>query len=115
METSPRRETPTLAENVLLPTRVRLPAVQSRPVYEHRGYRTLLGRIRGNIRTYIRKQLELPRQEIAELLAANKRAAIWLGIAAGPAFTTAITPVVLVIPLVALWPPDWLGMVGPGL
>jgi len=104
-----------MAENVLLPTRVRLPAVQSRPVYEHRGYRTLLGRIRGNIRTYIRKQLELPRQEIAELLAANKRAAIWLGIAAGLAFTTVITLVVLVIALVALVPRDWLGMVVLGL
>src|SRR2546428_13010024 len=104
METSPRRETPTLAENVLLPTRVRVPAVQSRPVYEHRGYRTLLGRIRGNIRTYIRKQLELPRQEIAELLAANKRAAIWLGIAAGPALPTVLTPLLLLIALVSLVP-----------
>src|SRR5256712_13125578 len=92
METSPRRETPTLAENVLLPTRVRLPAVQSRPVYEHRGYRTLLGRIRGNIRTYIRKQLELPPQEIAELLPPNKPAPIWPGTAPGRAFPPATPP-----------------------
>src|SRR2546428_13823669 len=105
METSPRRETPTLAENVLLPTRVRLPAVQSRPVYEHRGYRTLLGRIRGNIRTYIRKQLELPRQEIAELLAANKRAAIWLGIAAGLALPTGLPLGRLALAPVSLGPP----------
>jgi hypothetical protein len=84
-------------------------------VYERPGYRTLLGRIRGNIRTYIRKQLELPRQEIAELLAANKRAAIWLGIAAALAFTTVITLVVLVIALVALVPRDWLGTLVLGL
>src|SRR6266576_722699 len=70
--------TGSLAAFLLRRTRVRLPAVQSRPVYERPGYRTLLGRIRGNIRTYIRKQLELPRQEIAELLAANVRAAIFL-------------------------------------
>jgi len=104
-----------LAENVLRRTRVRLPAVQSRPVYERPGYRTLLGRIRGNIRTYIRKQLELPRQEIAELLAANARAAIWLGIAAGLAFTTLITVVVLIVALVALVPRDWLGILVLGL
>src|SRR5437660_11902509 len=80
------------------------------PVYERPGYRTLLGRIRENVRTYIRKQLELPRQEIAEILAANKRAAMWLGIAAGLAFMTLITLVVLLIALVALIPRDWLGV-----
>ena len=53
-----------MAENLLRQTQVRSPAVQSRPVYERPGYRTLLGRIRENVRTYIRKQLELPRQEI---------------------------------------------------
>src|SRR2546428_1053114 len=94
---------------------MRFPAVQSRPVYERPGYRTLLGRIRGNIRTYIRKQLELPRQEIAELVAANMRAAIWLGIATALAFTTLITLVVLIIALVALVPRDWLGAVVLGL
>src|SRR5206468_3094567 len=40
-------------------------------MYERAGYRTLLGRIRNNVRLYIRKQLELPRQEIAEILQAN--------------------------------------------
>jgi len=94
---------------------MRFPAVQSRPVYERPGYRTLLGRIRGNVRTYIRKQLELPRQEIAELVAANMRAAIWLGIAAALAFTTLITLVVLIIALVALVPRDWLGILVLGL
>src|SRR5256712_13158206 len=94
---------------------MRFPAVQSRPVYERPGYRTLLGRIRGNIRTYIRKQLELPRQEIAELLAANKRAAMWLGIAAALAFTTLIALIVLMIALVALVPREWLGTMVVGL
>src|SRR2546429_5710580 len=94
-----------LAENLLRRTRVRSPAVQSRPVYERPGYRTLLGRIRGNVRTYIRKQLELPRQEIAEILAANKRAAMWLAVAAGLAFMLLITVVVLLGALLALLPP----------
>src|SRR2546428_5221941 len=94
---------------------MRFPAVQSRPVYERPGYRTLLGRIRGNVRTYIRKQLELPRQEIAELVAANMRAAIWLGIAAALAFTTLITLVVLIVALIALVPRDWLGILVLGL
>ncbi len=79
-------------------------------MYERPGYRTLLGRIRENVRTYIRKQLELPRQEIAEILAANKRAAMWLGIAAGLAFMTLITLVFLIVALVALIPRDWLGV-----
>jgi hypothetical protein len=84
-------------------------------VYERPGYRTLLGRIRENVRTYIRKQLELPRQEIAEILAANKRAAIWLGVAAGLALMTLMTLVVLLVALVALVPREWLGVLVLGL
>ena len=79
-------------------------------MYERPGYRTLLGRIRKNVRTYIRKQLELPRQEIAEIIAANTRAAIWLGVAAGLAFMTLITFVVLLVALVALIPREWLAV-----
>jgi hypothetical protein len=107
--TSPS-ETSILAENLLRRTRVHSPAVQSRPVYERPGYRTLLGRIRENVRTYIRKQLELPRQEIAEILEANKRAAIWLSVAAGLAFMTLITLVVLLVALLAMLPRNWLGI-----
>ena len=99
-----------MAENLLRHARVGVPAVQSRPVYERPGYRTLLGRIRENVRTYIRKQLELPRQEIAEILEANKRAAMWLSVAAGLAFMTLITLVVLLVALVAMVPRNWLGI-----
>src|SRR2546429_7680131 len=99
-----------LAENLLRRTRVRSPAVQSRPVYERPGYRTLLGRIRENVRTYIRKEMELAGQEIAEILAANKRAAMWLGVAAGLALMTLITLVVLLVALVAMVPRSWMGI-----
>lgn len=89
---------------------MQVPAVQSRPVYERPGYRTLLGRIRENVRMYIRKQLELPRQEIAEILEANKRAAMWLSVAVGLVFMTLITLVVLLVALVAMVPRNWLGI-----
>jgi hypothetical protein len=79
-------------------------------VYERPGYRTLLGRLRANVRTYIRKQLELPRQEIAEIIAANKRAAAWLAGAAGLAFAALIVLVILIVALVALVPREWLGI-----
>ena len=50
-------------------------------MYERPGYGTLLGRLRANVRSYIRKQLELPRQEIAEIIRANVAAAKWFGVA----------------------------------
>jgi ABC-type multidrug transport system fused ATPase/permease subunit len=81
--------------------------LQSRPVYERPGYATLLGRIRGNIRTYIRKQLELPRQEIAEIVKANLKAARWFGIAFAFLFLTLIAFAVFVIGLIAIWLPLW--------
>lgn len=76
-------------------------------MYERPGYRTLLTRIRGNVRTYIRKQLELPRQEIAEIVRANVRALMWFGIALVFAFGALIALTVLVIALVALVLPWW--------
>jgi len=74
-------------------------------LYERPGYRTLLGRIRENVRTYIRKQLELPRQEIAEIVQANLRAAMWFGVAFAFIFCTFVALVVLVIAVVAIWLP----------
>ena len=100
-----------MAEIVLHPTRVRVVSGTVAPVYERPGYRTLLGRLRGNVRTYIQKQLELPRQEIAEIIEANKRAAMWLAVAAMLALALLVTLVVLLIALVALIPREWLAIV----
>jgi len=86
---------------------MRVPAVQSPSLYERPGYRTLLGRIRNNVRLYIRKQLELPRQEIAEIVQANLRAAIWFGVAFAFILGTLIALTVFVIALVALVLPLW--------
>jgi putative superfamily III holin-X len=96
-----------LAENLLRRTRMRSPAVQSRPVYERPGYRTLLGRLRENVRTYIRKQLALPREEIAEIIRANVGAAKWFGVALTFLFAFLIALVVLIIALIALVLPVW--------
>ena len=71
------------------------------------GYGTLLGRIRTNVRTYIRKQLELPRQEISEIVRANLRAVRWFGIAAALALFFVVGLTVLIIALVALVLPLW--------
>src|SRR5205823_12076717 len=83
------------------------PMLESRPVYERPGYSTLIGRIRGNIRTYLRKQIELPKQEIAEILKANLNAAKWFGIASAFLFLTLISFAVFVIGLIAIWLPLW--------
>jgi uncharacterized membrane protein YqjE len=76
-------------------------------MYERPGYRTLLGRIRENVRTYIRKQLELPRQEIQEIVQANLRALVWFGIAFAFALATLIALTVLVIAVIAIFLPLW--------
>jgi uncharacterized membrane protein YqjE len=76
-------------------------------MYERPGYRTLLGRIRENVRTYIRKQLELPRQEIQEIVQANLRALVWFGIAFAFAMATLIALTVLVIAVIAIFLPLW--------
>ncbi len=82
--------------------------LESRPVYERPGYQTLLGRIRGNIRTLVRKQLELPRQELGEILRANLQALKWLVIGAAFGLLTLIALTVLVIALIAIILPWWL-------
>jgi hypothetical protein len=75
--------------------------------YERPGYRTLLGSIREKVRTYVRKQLEMPRQEIAEIIQANLVAAKWFGIALAFVFGTLIALTVLVIGIIAIWLPLW--------
>lgn len=84
---------------------MRAPAVQSPSLYERPGYRTLLGRVRDNVRLYIRKQLELPRQEIAEIVRANMRAAIWFGIALAFILCTLVAFTVTIIAVIAIWLP----------
>jgi uncharacterized membrane protein YqjE len=84
---------------------VHAPAVQSPSLYERPGYRTLLGRVRDNVRLYIRKQLELPRQEIAEIVQANLRAAIWFGVALAFVLCTLVALTVTIIAVIAIWLP----------
>ena len=81
--------------------------VRSRPVYGSLGYKTLFGRVRSNVRALVRKQLELPRQEIAEIVRANLGAAKFFGIAAGFLLLTLIALVVFLIALVAIFLPWW--------
>ncbi len=83
------------------------PMLESRPVYERPGYSTLIGRVRNNVRTYIRKQIELPKQEIAEIVKANLVAAKWFGIALAFGLLALISLAVFVIALIALWLPLW--------
>src|SRR5688572_26195421 len=84
---------------------MREPAVHSPSLYERPGYRTLLGRIRDNVRLYVRKQLELPRQEIAEIVRANMRAATWFGIALAVVICTFVALTVTIIAVIAIWLP----------
>jgi sterol desaturase/sphingolipid hydroxylase (fatty acid hydroxylase superfamily) len=72
------------------------------------GYKTLLGRVRSNLRALIRKQFELPRQEIAEIVRANLRAAKFFGVAAAFALLAMIALVVFLVALVAIVLPWWL-------
>ena len=76
-------------------------------MYERPGYQTLLRRIRDNIRLYIRKQIELPKQEIAEIIRANLRAAVWFGVAFALVLGALVSLTVLVIALIALVLPWW--------
>jgi hypothetical protein len=76
-------------------------------MYERPGYRTLLGRVRNNVRLYIRKQLELPRQEIAEIVQANLAAVKWFGIALALVLGALVALTVFVIGLIAIFLPLW--------
>ena len=96
-----------MADFVLRWSAVREPALHSPSLYERPGYRTLLGRVRDNVRLYIRKQLELPRQEIAEIVRANLRAAMWFGVALACVLCTLVALTVFIIALVSLVLPFW--------
>ncbi len=76
-------------------------------MYERPGYRTLLGRIRDNVRRYIRKQLALPQQEIAEIVRANLRALMWFGIALAFVLGSLVALTVLVVAIIAIFLPLW--------
>ena len=59
------------------------------------------------MRTYIRKQIELPKQELAEIARANLKALKWLGLAFAFLLLTLIAFAVFVIGLLAIWLPLW--------
>lgn len=77
----------------------------SRAMYERPGYRTLIGRIRENVRTYIRKQIELPKQEIIEIVQANLVAVKWFAIAMVVGLLFLVSFVILLVAIVAIWLP----------
>ena len=72
------------------------------------GYRALVGRIRDKATTYLRKQIELPKQEITEIVKANLRAAVWFGIAIAFVWLALVSFVVFVVMLLAILLPLWL-------
>src|SRR6266545_1813752 len=74
-------------------------------MHERPGYRTLFGRIRDNARTYIRKQLELPRQEIAEIVQANLGAVKLFAVALVLGLLFLVSFVILLVAVVAVWLP----------
>ena len=77
----------------------------SGPMYERPGYRTLLGRIRENVRTLIRRQIELPKQEIAEIVQANLGAVKLFAVALVLGLLFLVSFVILLIAIVAIWLP----------
>jgi uncharacterized membrane protein YqjE len=74
-------------------------------MHERPGYGTLIGRIRENVRALIRKQLELPRQEIAEIVQANLGAVKWFGIALVLGLLFLVSFVILLVAILAIWLP----------
>jgi uncharacterized membrane protein YqjE len=74
-------------------------------MYERPGYGTLIGRVRDNVRALIRKQLELPRQEIAEIAQANLGAVKWFGVALVLGLLFLVSFVILLVSIIAIWLP----------
>lgn len=107
METSRLSEA---APGILAGSRRRETSRQSgyrRGVRDDEGYRTLIGRIRANGQELARKHLELARQEIAEIVGANLRAAAWLAGALVFAGLVLVAFVFFVVALLALVLPLW--------
>jgi hypothetical protein len=77
----------------------------SAEMYDRPGYGTLIGRIRDNVRALIRKQIELPKEEIAEIVRANLGAAKWFAIAAALALLFLVSFVILLVAVLAIWLP----------
>ena len=75
------------------------------------SYRSLIGDIRDKVRAYIAKQLLLPRQEIAEIVQANVRAAAWMGAGVAVLLLGLVAFVVFLITVLALLPREALGAV----
>ena len=75
------------------------------------SYRSLIGDIRDKVRAYIAKQLLLPRQEIAEIVQANMRAAAWMGAGVAVLLLGLVAFVVFLITVLALLPREALGAV----
>jgi uncharacterized membrane protein YqjE len=65
------------------------------------GYSTIIGRIRENVRALIRKHIDLPKQEIGEIVQANLRAVKWFGIALVLVILFLVSFVVLLIAVLA--------------
>jgi uncharacterized membrane protein YqjE len=61
--------------------------------------------VRDNVRALIRKQLELPRQEIAEIVQANLGAVKWFGIALVLGLLFLVSFVILLVAIIAIWLP----------
>ena len=74
-------------------------------MHERPGYSTLFGRIRENVRTLIRKQIELPKQEIAEIVQANLGAVKWFAVALVVGLLFLVSFVVLLVAVIAIWLP----------
>lgn len=72
---------------------------------ERPGYSSLVGRIRENVRALIRKQIELPKQEIAEIVRANVGAVKWFAVALVLGLLFLVSFVILLVAVVAIWLP----------
>jgi hypothetical protein len=71
------------------------------------SYGTIFGDIRASVRTYIAKQLLLPRQEIGELVRTNIAAVKWVAVGAVFMLLFLIALVALLIAVLGIWLQPW--------